>query len=232
MEGWKDHPRRTARSWGTTQAPRFSITSTATLLLPRRGGADFSFSRTIQRAQLSPAKAKTGNQGTWSKSLSDVHLDWRQEIEAGRRRKSPVLWCTMLLHFTWYNLVKPNVQTSCLFLIPFRGIACKADWKKYKLPFSLSMSSVSGGGGKGNILFFFNKLFQLFNSKSKLSTEMRLVQPILYLLNGRKTKVLLVKRGKNWPVCFFFSPRVCFLFFFLNMNQNSCFVCQGIKLRT
>lgn len=214
MEGWKDHPRRTARSWGTTQAPRFSITSTATLLLPRRGGADFSFSRTIQRAQLSPAKAKTGNQGTWSKSLSDVHLDWRQEIEARRRRKSPVLRCTMLLHFTWYNLVKPNVQTSCLFLIPFRGIACKADRKKYKLPFSLSMSSVSGGGGKGNILFFFNKLFQLFNSKSKLSTEMRLVQPILYSLNGRKTKVLLVKRGKNWPVCFFFSPRVCFLFFF------------------
>lgn len=124
-----------------------------------------------------------------------------------------MLWCTMLLHFTWYNLVKPNVQTSCLFLIPFRGIACKADRKKYKLPFKLSMSSVSGGGGKGNILFFFNKLFQLFNSESKLSTEMRLVQPILYSLNGRKTKVLLVKWGKNWPVCFFFSPRVCFFFF-------------------
>lgn len=94
------------------------------------------------------------------------------------------------------------------------------------------MSSVSGGGGKGNILFFFNKLFQLFNSKSKLSTEMRLVQPILYSLNGRKTKVLLVKRGKNWPVCFFFFSQGVLFVFFLNMNQNSCFVCQGIKLRT
>lgn len=64
-----------------------------------------------------------------------------------------MLRCTMLLRFTFYNLVKPNVQTSSLFLIPFRGIACKADGKKYKLPFSLSTSSVSGK--RGGIYIFF-----------------------------------------------------------------------------
>lgn len=59
---------------------------------------------------------------------------------------------------------------------------------------------------------------------------MRLVQPVLYSLNGRRKKVVLLdKWGKNWPVCFFFSPRV---WIFFNMKQNSCFVCQGIKLRT
>ena len=70
-----------------------------------------------------------------------------------------MLWCTVLLRFTWYNLVKPNVQTSSLFLIPFRGIACKADRKKYKLPFCLSTSSVSGE--RGGIYYFF--LINYFN---------------------------------------------------------------------
>lgn len=35
--------------------------------------------------------------------------------------------------------------------------------------------------------------------------------------------------GKSQPVCFF-SKGVKLLFCFKNMSQNSCFVCQGIKL--
>lgn len=80
-----------------------------------------------------------------------------------------MLRCTMLLRFTWYNLVKPNVQTSSLFLIPFRGIACKADGKKYKLPFSLSTSSVSGEGG--DILFFLINYFNYLILKVNLAQK-------------------------------------------------------------
>lgn len=34
----------------------------------------------------------------------------------------------MLFSFTCYNWVKPNVHMWSLFLIPFRGIACRRDW--------------------------------------------------------------------------------------------------------
>lgn len=82
-----------------------------------------------------------------------------------------------VVSFMWYNLVKPNVQTSSLFLIPFKGIACKVDRDNTNFH---SVWPRAVFRGKNILLFFLNKLFELFNSKRKLSTDMRLVQPVLY----------------------------------------------------
>lgn len=45
----------------------------------------------------------------------------------------------------------------------------------------------------------------------------------------KKEELLYIIMGKNQPVCFFLQ-RCETYFVFKNMSQNSCFVCQGLKL--
>lgn len=86
----------------------------------------------------------------------------------------------------------------------FQGNCMQSRWKEIQTSIQFVYEQCFRKEG-GDIYFFFYELFQLFNSKSELSTEMRLVQPVLYSLNGRRKKVVLLhKWGKNWPVCFFF----------------------------
>lgn len=72
-------------------------------------------------------------------------------------------------------------------------------------------------------------IFDIFNSKRRLRiNEATMACFIINWIKREENYYILLSWGRISQ--FAFSPKVWNLFCFKNMSQNSCFVCQGLKL--